>query len=195
MQIKKGCCHPVKIALCASDSTRTALQEGLGWGSSTKALGQRCLCFALGPSTTAAQIWSNCLMLAASEHYHGPLRGRKCKERPLYPDGASFPSHWTGGRSQIMRSPSHQHAQQPAPILNQNLPRRNPLSLPRALFVVLRRSNLLLRPIFTTSKYLLSAPTFQEIPGNPVKRATHIVTASEIVLERAVEECGQLFSR
>lgn len=41
----------------------------------------------------------------------------------------------------------------------------------------------------------LSAPTFQEIPGNPVKRATHIVTASEIVLERAVEECGQLFSR
>lgn len=135
-------------------------------------------------------------MLSASEHYHGSLRGQKCKERPLHPDEASFPSHWTGGRSQTMLSPSHQYAHQPAPLPNPNLPRWNPLSLPdgqrgSALSVVFWRSILLLRAILTTSKYLLSAPTFQEIPGNPVKRATHRVTASEIVLERAVEECGQ----
>ena len=63
----------------------------------------------------------------------------------------------------------------------------------RPLFAVLGRSNLLLRPTFTTSRYLLSAPTFQEVLGNPVKRTTNTVTASEIMLERAEEEFGQLF--
>lgn len=65
----------------------------------------------------------------------------------------------------------------------------------RPLFAVLGGSNLLLKPIFTTSEYLLSAPTFQEILGNPVKRKTNIMTASEIILEKAKEELGQSFSR
>lgn len=52
---------------------------------------------------------------------------------------------------------------------------------------------MLLRPMFTTSRYLLSAPTFQEIPGNPVKKIKNMVTTSEIMLERATEELDQDF--
>lgn len=65
----------------------------------------------------------------------------------------------------------------------------------RPLFAVLGGSNLLLKPIVTTSEYLLSAPTFQEILGNPVKRKTNIMTASEIMLEKAEKELGQSFSK
>lgn len=54
---------------------------------------------------------------------------------------------------------------------------------------------MLLKPIVTTSEYLLSAPTFQEILGNPVKRKTNIMTASEIMLEKAEKELGQSFSK
>lgn len=65
----------------------------------------------------------------------------------------------------------------------------------RPLFAVLGGSNLLLKAVFTTSEYLLSAPTFQEILGNPVKRKANIMTASEMMLEKAGEELGQPFSR
>ena len=54
---------------------------------------------------------------------------------------------------------------------------------------------MLLKAVFTTSEYLLSAPTFQEILGNPVKRKANIMTASEMMLEKAKEELSQPFSR
>lgn len=121
--------------------------------------------------------------LSDFEQSHSPLTDRRCRECLSALRWGIPSSHWAGGRS-------HWCIQQLAPLSNQKLPQWNPLFMPdewrgRPLFAVLGRSNLLLRPIFTTSRYLLSAPTFQEVLGNPVKRTTNTVTASEIMLERA----------
>lgn len=139
------------------------------------------------------------MMPSASEHHHGPLerQERQRKASPPRWGVLSFPLNWREV-SDHAGTLSNQCAWQLAPLPNQNLPWQNPLPLPigqrgRALCVVPRRSNLLPRTLFTTSKYLLSAPAFQEIPGNPVKRETHRVTISERGPERAVEECDHCF--